>query len=241
MDEEEKRRIDTAVSEYRKMLAEVDVDTREQAGEKYYEIWKFNSEFGNLMLSTGLVGKWDRESLLSRGFFLMTNEAYVIHDMVTRGEYFPALRELRFLLEFAKRAAILDIEMPGTPASNKLREYEAREDSDKSDFRGGGLLSKLKGNLSLSDQEEGLISDLFGRLSSSAHGSAREIQAIGKGGSFKAAYVKDLFDEAHTSIAAVMDVYLLLLIKRGMVSKSDVKLPTNLASLFPLSYPILGI
>ena len=69
-----------------------------------------------------LGGKVPRESLLVTGFTMMQSEAYTVHDLVAKGRYFAALRELRYLLEFAKRAAALDHEKKGMNVMDKMRE-----------------------------------------------------------------------------------------------------------------------
>ena len=241
MDQDRKRTIDKAMLEYAQHLDEVKKRTQRETGDGYYEIWDFNASFANLMLSVKLGGNWDRESLLGRGFYLMMSEAYLLHELVAQGNYYPSLRELRFLLEFAKRASVLDLEMDGRTAADKLVEYEVREYDNRPDFRGGGLQLKLKSALGLTADESEAIRDLFDSLSSHAHGSASEISVIGHGRSTMRDYSRELFDEAYKNTAAVADIYFLLLVKRGMITSADVRIPATLSGLFPLSYQYLKV
>ncbi|MDG6971018.1 MAG: hypothetical protein JRN54_07940 [Nitrososphaerota archaeon] len=239
VDEDSKRTIDSALAEFERLRASIREDTRRNEPEKYYDVWEFNNQFGKLWLSMVLGGKVPRDSILVTGFTMMQSKAYTIHELIVEGKYFTALREMRHLLEFAKRAAELDYEMKGRSVADKITEYEAREAADMADFRGGGLLKALEGNLGLTGPEVSAIKTLFGRLSSYAHGSAAEVKPFTLGNSAKPGYVRDLFDLTHDHVAAVTDVYLLLLCKFGMIDRSVITIPSNLSSLLPLSYPYL--
>ena len=239
VDPDSKRSIDSAVAEFEKLRASIREDTRRNEPDKYYDVWEFNNQFGKLWLSMVLGGKVPRDSLLVTGFTMMQSEAYTIHELVVEGKYFAALRELRYLLEFAKRAAELDYEMKGSNVADKITEYEAREAADLAGFRGGGLLKALESNLGLTESETSAIKTLFGQLSSYAHGSAVEVKPFTPGNSAKPRYIRDLFGLTHDYVAAVTDIYLLLLCKFGMIDRSVIAVPSSLSSLLPLSYTYL--
>jgi hypothetical protein len=239
VDEDKKKLIDSSVAESQTHAQSVADQTKKSEPERYYDLWEFNATYGNLWLSMVLGGKAQKDSLMVTGFTMMQAEAYTILTFVAEGKYFAAFRELRYLLEFAKRAAALDCQRSGVSLVDKMKEYEAREAADDANFRGGGLLKFLEQSLKLTQQEVKRIKDLFGELSSYAHGSFIEVKPFTPGNSAVPQFQSDLFQQAHDSTAAVTDVYLLLLHKLGMIDSSVVRIPASLSALFPLSYPYL--
>ncbi len=236
--EDRKEQIDKGLSDSQQLSQTVAKDTKSKEPERYYDLWELNGQYGNLWLSMVLGGRVPKQSLLVTGFTMMQSEAYDVHKFVVEGKYFAAFRELRYLLEFAKRAAALDLRRTLSIA-DKMIEYQARETRDDPTFRGGGLLKVIETYLKLSPSEARSIKSLFEKLSSYAHGSSEEVRPFTPGNKAVTRYDKGLFDLAYNFTASVTDVYLLFLFKLGMIDHTTVRIPSSLASRFSLSYPYL--
>ena len=239
-DSEHSRILESGLARYRHQLEEINLQTKNAEADRYYELFEFNSQYSGLFVMMVIGRKWDEENLLGRGFSLMHQESFLIHSLVVQGNYYPAMRELRFLLEFAKRAALLDIELNGSKATEKLEEYRRRESAKRNDFRGGGLLKELDKHLRLTPSEYARIDSLFSSLSSYAHGSSKEVMVVSGGRDPEPSYQKDGFDTCYQFTAGVADLYLFLMADLDMIAKEDFQLPSEFTTLFPLSYPILG-
>ena len=178
-----------------------------------------------------------QKSLMMACFRLMFNEAYSLQMLATEGYYFIVFRELRFLVEFAKRSAWLDRKMNGKSFNRKLTEYKKRED-DK-DFRGGLLLGQVADALALSPKQVEHIRNMFKRLSSYSHGSTEEMAALKPDKSWKPSFDPTLFCYTVREILRVGDLILFLSAKLNFINDCDVRICNSHRKYFPLSKDIL--
>lgn len=179
----------------------------------------------------------ERRSLLIWGMKVFWIEAYDVHELSTRGLYFAARRELRYILEFSKRAAELDSSMKGAGLNDKLSMYEKRENDG--DFRGRRLLNRLKADLQLTETEFGTIDSLFGELSSDAHGSIDEVSKVSPDRSLTPIYRPERMRESASLASKVCDVHLLLMVRSGMLDNRSIAFYPNEGASFPLTIAAL--
>jgi len=243
MDEDHKRILETALQRDRALRRDLDDRSKQELDDDYYLLFEiFQSYVGVFLGSVWSKQLGVAESLLRGGLKILTNEAYDIHYLAATANYYAVFRELRYLLEFAKRAAFLDKRMSSSSLRNKLVEYEKRQNRDDRSFRGRGLLDQLSVimNPKLTTKEQARIHVLFKVLSAHAHGSFEEVSLAAKGAPMGAGYDKSKFLRVVEYAAGVSDVYLCLMERLGYVNRDILTLGKPLQNYFPLSWARLG-
>jgi hypothetical protein len=233
--------IDKRLKKYSDERKKISKQSKKYCSEAYYSIFSSLSVFAGAYISIYQKERIKKselqKSLMMACFRLMFNEAYSLHMLATEGYYFIVFRELRFLVEFAKRSAWLDGKMNGKSFNRKLTEYKKRED-DK-DFRGELLLRQVADALALSPKQEEHIRNMFKRLSSYSHGSTKEMAALKPDKSWKPSFDPTLFCNTVREILRVVDLILFLSAKLNFINKNDVRICNSHRKYFPLSKDIL--
>jgi hypothetical protein len=233
------RVLDQGLRDTRAKRDEIAKETREMDRDSYYRIFAVFQPFTRAYVKlASSMRDPERRSLLVWGMKVFFIEAYDVHELASRGLYFATRRELRYILEFSKRAAELDSSMKGAGLHDKLSMYEKRENS--SDFRGRPLLKRLKADLQLTDTEFGAIDNLYRELSSDAHGSIVEVSKVSPDRSLTPIYQAERMRESANLASKVCDVHLLLLVRSGMLDNRSIAFYPNESASFPLTIAALS-
>ncbi|MDG7024953.1 MAG: hypothetical protein JRN45_10605 [Nitrososphaerota archaeon] len=238
LDKDHIRVLDQALLDARARRDAIATETKEKNRDSYYRIFGVFQPFTRVYIKlASSMRNPELRSLLVWGMKVYWIEAYDVHELATRGLYFATRRELRYMLEFSKRAAELDQSMKGAGLSDKLSAYQRRE--AEPDFRGGQLLGTLKANLSLTEAETNAIDAIFKELSSDVHGSFDEVRKVSPEQSLIPIYRQERMRESVKLASQVCDVHLLLMVRSGMLDSQSFAFYPNESASFPLTIEAL--
>jgi len=147
-----------------KIFRNVESETRAKTGDRYF-VW--SEHYDNWIdIIQPLLKIAPRNSLLIIRFVEFNRIMLWIQNCVYCGQYYSALRELRFLLEFILKALYLDQKYQNEKIESRIQEEEQ--------LQGRRLISKLD----LSDEQKNKLKSLYGRLSEYTHPTKKELAQL---------------------------------------------------------------
>lgn len=194
----------------KEMLEELEEETREKGGNKYYT-WIEHLNNWIDMFPPHLRELSEFETYNSLMIFRLSElQNLIVWIMISvwYGKYHQAVRELRYILDSIGQAYYLDVEHPEASISCKL---EIIKEIEKQAF-GSKLIDKLE----LDHKQD--LKNLYSALSKYAHSSYQELEPLVKEGKatwrMTFAFDEDQFNRTAEFTNRVMDAVYLIMLRR---------------------------
>lgn len=209
------------------ILKGVQKETKESIGNDYYNWSEHYNNWIDIIKPLIKNSKSFGNSLLGIRFLEFNKILLWIQMCVHCGQYYSALRELRFLLEFTLKAYYLDKKYPNSSIEEKINIEKRR-------LFGSKLIKKLD----LLDENKNQLIRLYDELSAYTHPTKEELKPIlseDVGSRVTFAFDEDFFNKCKEFTNKVVDVVFFIILKEynEVISelKKDDKLLTSLKEL----------